>query len=77
MCNGRSTYYCKVISQKENVRLGFVSAAYLGPRTGRKKQQGRIVMGNAKMSMTGLFMLWWGFLAYNSAATFGVTGSQW
>ena len=34
-------------------------------------------MGNAKNSIMGLFMLWWGFLAFNSGSTFGVSGRQW
>ena len=38
----------------------------LKPRTGFKGQNARITMGNAKMSLAGLFMIWWGTQAFNS-----------
>ena len=45
---------------------GLVAAYMLGPRLGRSKQSSQIAMGNAKNSLIGLFMLWWGTLAFNS-----------
>ena len=45
---------------------GLVGAYFVGPRTGVKMQNQQIAMGNAKNSLIGLFMLWWGFLAFNS-----------
>ena len=46
--------------------LGLVGAIMLKPRTGFKGQNARITMGNAKMSLAGLFMIWWGTQAFNS-----------
>ncbi len=34
-------------------------------------------MGSPTYALTGLFMLWWGWLAFNSGSTFGVTGNKW
>ena len=45
---------------------GIVGAYFLGPRTGLRHQHERIVMGNAKNSIMGLFMMWWAALAFNS-----------
>ena len=56
---------------------GLVVATYLKPRVGVNHLRGRVVLGNAKESMMGLFMLWWGFLAFNSGTGFGVTGDRW
>ena len=55
---------------------GLVAAYMLGPRLGRSKHS-QIAMGNAKNSLIGLFMLWWGTLAFNSGSTFGVTIDKW
>ena len=54
-----------------------VGSWYLGPRTGFRLRRTRLVMGNAKNSIMGLFMVWWGFLAFNSGSTFGVSGVKW
>ena len=56
---------------------GLIVATYLKPRIGVNHLRGRVVLGNAKESMMGLFMLWWGFLAFNSSTGFGVTGDRW
>ena len=56
---------------------GLVVAIYLKPRVGVNHLRGRVALGNAKESMMGLFMLWWGFLAFNSSTGFGVTGDRW
>ena len=52
--------------QHELFSLGLVGAIMLKPRTGFKGQNARITMGNAKMSLAGLFMIWWGTQAFNS-----------
>ena len=53
-----------------------VSAYYIGPRIGLRHQHDRIITGNAKNSLMGLFMLWWAFLAFNAGSTFGVSGTR-
>ena len=35
-------------------------------RIGLKEQPERVILGNAQGALTGLFMLWWAFLARNS-----------
>ena len=54
-----------------------VVATFIKPRIGINHGRGRVVLGNAKNSMMGLFMMWWAFLAFNSSTTFGVTGNLW
>ena len=56
---------------------GLVVAHFIKPRVGINHGRGRVFLGNAKNSMMGLFMMWWGFLAFNSSAAFGVTGNRW
>ena len=34
-------------------------------------------MGSPTNAIIGLFMLWWGWLAFNAGSTFGVTGNKW
>ncbi len=54
-----------------------MSAWYLGPRVGLADQPERIILGSAMTSLTGLFMIWWAFLALNSGSTFGVSNYLW
>ena len=49
----------------------------LGPRLGRWDIEGAPPMGSPTNALVGLFMLWWGWLAFNSGSTFGVTGNKW
>jgi ammonia channel protein AmtB len=49
----------------------------LGPRLGRWEIKGNPPMGSPTNALVGLFMLWWGWLAFNSGSTFGVTGNKW
>jgi len=49
----------------------------LGPRLGRWDIKGTPPMGSPTNALVGLFMLWWGWLAFNSGSTFGVTGNKW
>ena len=44
----------------------FVGAYMLGPRLGRWDLDGAPPMGKPVDALIGLFMLWWGWLAFNS-----------
>lgn len=56
----------------------FASAAMLGPRLGRYENGiASLPLGNPVNACMGLFVLWWGWLAFNSGSTYGVTGSKW
>ncbi len=55
----------------------FVAATMLGPRLGRWDLESAPPMGSPTYALIGLFMLWWGWLAFNSGSTFGVTGNKW
>ncbi|CAL8107424.1 unnamed protein product [Orchesella dallaii] len=56
----------------------FVAAWMLGPRLGRY-DHGRepLPMGSPTNALLGLFMLWWGWLAFSSGSVFGVSGHKW
>ena len=34
-------------------------------------------MGSPSNAVIGLFMLWWGWLAFNAGSTFGISGRKW
>ena len=53
-----------------------VATLYLGPRTGLRYSTETVVMGNPTFCCAGLFITWWGYLAMNSASTFGVEGTR-
>ncbi len=55
----------------------FVSAKTIGPRLGRWDLKGDPPMGSPVNALIGLFMLWWGWLAFNAGSTFGITGRLW
>jgi ammonium transporter len=55
----------------------FVAAWLLGPRLGRWDSGSSPPMGSPTNAIIGLFMLWWGWLAFNSGSTFGVSGKKW
>ena len=44
----------------------FVAAWMLGPRLGRWDLNGSPPMGSPTNALVGLFMLWWGWLAFNA-----------
>ncbi len=46
---------------------GLVASYVLGPRVAVHRQRERILLGSAQTSLIGLFMIWWAFLAFNSA----------
>ncbi|EAT40941.1 AAEL007373-PA, partial [Aedes aegypti] len=56
----------------------FASAMMLGPRLGRyAKGTDPLPLGNPVNACMGLFVLWWGWLAFNSGSTYGVSGAKW
>lgn len=56
----------------------FASAVILGPRIGRySKGNDPLPMGNPVIACMGCFVLWWGWLAFNSGSTYGVSGYKW
>ena len=55
----------------------FVSAWLLGPRLGRWELSDSPPMGSPTNAVIGLYMLWWGWLAFNAGSTFGVSGNKW
>lgn len=56
----------------------FASALMLGPRLGRYiNGTGSLPLGNPVNCCMGLFVLWWGWLAFNSGSTYGLRGSKW
>lgn len=56
----------------------FASAVMLGPRLGRYQNgSDPLPLGNPVNACMGLFVLWWGWLAFNSGSTYGVSGAKW
>ncbi|KAH9638159.1 hypothetical protein HF086_009187 [Spodoptera exigua] len=56
----------------------FASALMLGPRLGRYAHGiAPLPMGNPVNAVMGTFVLWWGWLAFNSGSTYGVSGAKW
>jgi Amt family ammonium transporter len=55
----------------------FVAAWLLGPRLGRWDSDSSPPMGSPTNALIGLYMLWWGWLAFNAGSTFGVSGNKW
>ncbi|XP_061726604.1 putative ammonium transporter 2 [Cydia pomonella] len=56
----------------------FASALMLGPRLGRyAKGTAPLPLGNPVNAVMGTFVLWWGWLAFNSGSTYGVSGAKW
>lgn len=50
----------------------------LGPRLGRYAEgTDALPLGNPVNACMGLFVLWWGWLAFNSGSTYGVSGAKW
>ena len=46
----------------------------MGPRLGRWQLEGDPPMGSPANAVIGLFMLWWGWLAFNAGSSFGISG---
>ncbi|KAJ8957985.1 hypothetical protein NQ318_001986 [Aromia moschata] len=54
------------------------SAMMLGPRLGRYDNgTDPLPLGNPVNAVMGLFVLWWGWLAFNSGSTYGLSGAKW
>ena len=53
--------------------LAFVAAKTMGARLGRWDIEGDPPMGSPTNAVVGLFMLWWGWFAFNAGSTFGNT----
>ena len=51
--------------------LAFVAAKTMGARLGRWDIEGDPPMGSPTNAVVGLFMLWWGWFAFNAGSTFG------
>nr|XP_023030427.1 putative ammonium transporter 3 isoform X1 [Leptinotarsa decemlineata]XP_023030428.1 putative ammonium transporter 3 isoform X1 [Leptinotarsa decemlineata] len=50
----------------------------LGPRLGRYDAGiAPLPLGNPVNAVMGLFVLWWGWLAFNSGSTYGLSGEKW
>ena len=49
----------------------------MGARLGRWDIDGDPPMGSPSNAVIGLFMLWWGWLAFNAGSTFGISGRKW
>lgn len=74
--------YTPTLPYTRNEFLGgtaaFASAAMLGPRLGRYADGiNPLPLGNPVNAVMGLFVLWWGWLAFNSGSTYGVSGAKW
>ena len=54
-----------------------VSALMLGPRHGRFERPQEYGMSSPVTALTGTFMLWWAWLAFNCGSTFGISGVSW
>jgi Amt family ammonium transporter len=57
---------------------GIACAWFIGPRIGRyDKGKETLPMGNPMNACVGMFILWWGWLAFNAGCSYGVTGGKW
>ncbi|GFO02593.1 ammonium transporter, partial [Plakobranchus ocellatus] len=57
---------------------GLVATLLLGPRTNRfEKDAPKPPMANPANAIVGMFMLWWGWLAFNCGSTFGISRGKW
>nr|AAY63898.1 Amt-1-like protein [Aedes aegypti] len=56
----------------------FAAAVFLGPRIGRFDKGSRhLPMGNVLIAFLGLFILWWAWLSFNTASSFGLSRGRW
>jgi len=56
---------------------GLVATLYLKPRVNRFGEKGSRQMSNPTNAVLGTFMLWWGWLAFNTGSTYGISFGQW
>lgn len=65
--------YFKLNNDIPGGSAAFASAMMLGPRLGRYDNgTAPLPLGNPVNAVMGLFVLWWGWLAFNSGSTYGV-----
>lgn len=56
----------------------FAAAIFLGPRIGRfDRSSEHPPMNNATIAFLGLFILWWAWLAFNTASSYGLSRGRW
>ncbi|XP_058820462.1 putative ammonium transporter 2 [Topomyia yanbarensis] len=56
----------------------FAAAVFLGPRIGRfDRSHQHPPMSNAVVAFLGLFILWWAWLAFNTASSYGLSRGRW
>uniref|UniRef100_A0A1I8A679 Ammonium transporter n=1 Tax=Steinernema glaseri TaxID=37863 RepID=A0A1I8A679_9BILA len=67
---------CSVVHLVGGV-AGLTATIYLRPRAGRFGDRGQQQMSNPTNAVLGTFMLWWGWLAFNTGSTYGVTYGRW
>ncbi|KAK0393442.1 hypothetical protein QR680_000214 [Steinernema hermaphroditum] len=67
---------CSVVHLVGGV-AGLTATIYLRPRAGRFGERGQQQMSNPTNAVLGTFMLWWGWLAFNTGSTYGVTYGRW
>ncbi|GMR37197.1 hypothetical protein PMAYCL1PPCAC_07392 [Pristionchus mayeri] len=56
---------------------GLVATLYLKPRQNRFGDKGQQQLSNPTNAVLGTFMLWWGWLAFNTGSTYGVSKFKW
>ncbi|VDK27002.1 unnamed protein product [Anisakis simplex] len=56
---------------------GLAATLFLGPRTNRFGEKGSQQMSNPTNAVLGTFMLWWGWLAFNTGSTYGISLGRW
>ncbi|KAL7076846.1 hypothetical protein ACQ4LE_004116 [Meloidogyne hapla] len=56
---------------------GLAATLYLKPRQARFGERGSAHMSNPTNALLGTFMLWWGWLAFNTGSTLGVAYNRW
>ena len=74
---GRNKKNLFIITSRPGGASALVSAWLVGPRLGRWELTEAPPMGSPTNALIGLYMLWWGWLAFNAGSTFGVTDNKW
>uniref|UniRef100_A0A915ESU3 Ammonium transporter AmtB-like domain-containing protein n=1 Tax=Ditylenchus dipsaci TaxID=166011 RepID=A0A915ESU3_9BILA len=67
---------CSVVHLVGGV-AGLASTLYLKPRHARFGERGTQQMSNPTNAVLGTFMLWWGWLNFNTGSTLGVAQGRW
>uniref|UniRef100_A0A0N4ZBU6 Ammonium transporter n=1 Tax=Parastrongyloides trichosuri TaxID=131310 RepID=A0A0N4ZBU6_PARTI len=67
---------CSVVHLAGGV-AGLVATIYLKPRAGRFGERGGHSMSNPTNALLGTFMLWWGWLGFNTGSTYGIANGKW